>query len=613
MAQTRITRKYLRLRSGIALGIVMVASVIAMMVAMMGRDNIAARAQNAASVDMVLLSLSELSLAFYDLKDSDSAESGFTSRGQVRRAAHAAEAALAVISKDATMDTFSPDAQDILTRETLNPLLELQEILFMADVVVTPGNTNMNISRAATLAADLSLRVMPIFHRVRQLEMQAGDRAADRQFLYGILALTITLLGAGVAARFVLLPMERFVIRAQARVDQSRRTAEAASQAKSMFLATMSHEIRTPLNGVLGLAEVLGDTKLDQEQNRMVKMISSSGHALLQLINDVLDLAKIDAGKLTLDHADFDLHELCCETAELFSGQAAKKDVHLEVLPPEGAPTWFVHGAPNAVRQILTNLVGNAVKFTDAGSVTIRLENMPSAPNMSRLVRLTVKDQGIGIAPEALDRIFDQFEQADASTTTKFGGTGLGLAIVKRLAEAMDGHVQVRSVENEGAEFSVVFPVTLAKSTSVETGVRLKHSFGRRILVADDNRVNQLVAQKLLENLGCEVITAANGVEAVDLAQSGEPDLILMDVRMPVMDGLQATREIRANADDPKIRKVPIVGLSANAHSEHRQNGIAAGMNGYLLKPVNREALVAELEQHWPSSETNQKTVEACA
>ncbi|CUH51140.1 ATP-binding protein [Shimia marina] len=612
MAELRITRKYLRLRSGIALGIVLLASITAMSVAFIGRENVATRTENTSSIDMVLLSLSELSLAFYELKETEGNRRVVSSRGQVRRAAHSAQVALDRISTPDALIGFAPDAQRILTRETFNPLWELEEILFMAEVVVDPRNSDLNIERAASLAADLSVRLLPIFNRIRQVEMDAGEQAADRQLLYGVGALLITLLGGGVAARFVFLPMERYVIGAQSEIHRSRKAAEAASESKSMFLATMSHEIRTPLNGVLGLADVLAETKLDDEQERMVSMISTSGQSLLQLINDVLDLAKFEAGKMVLEYKDFNLQEMCTEVAELFSGQAKKRAVTLEVLPQQATSDWHVHGAPNAVRQVLTNLVGNAVKFTENGTVSIYLENVEDRAGARRLVRLSVKDQGIGIAPEALGRIFGQFEQADASTTTQFGGTGLGLAIVKRLTEAMQGRVHVDSMQNEGSVFSITFPVETAKSAP-ERPLNLRPChFEKRVLVADDNRVNQLVAQKLLQNLGCEVKTVSNGVEAVAEARSWGPDLILMDVRMPKMDGVQATRAIRDEPDCADTAGLPIIGLSANALSEYEGHCVAAGMNGYLQKPINRKALVRELLRHWPEDTQDDEQVRRC-
>ena len=600
MSKLRITRRYLRWRSGIALSIVLAAAVTAMWVALIGRDTVATRNQNTASVDTLLLSLSEMSMAFQELRISPASQRGKNSSAHVRRAARAAEDAAERISQERTLKTFSPEGQSILRRDAMNPLLELEDVLFLADVAVDPRQNMTDVARAAGMAGDLSMRLLPIFNRIKQAERAAAQEAADTQVTYGIFALVITLLGVGLAARFVLLPMERFVIRAQSEIEHNQRKAEAASEAKSMFLATMSHEIRTPLNGVLGLADVLNDTQLDKEQGRMLAMIQSSGQALLQLINDVLDLAKIEAGKVELSYEAFDVQALCQETAELFSGQAAQKGVTLTV---HAAPTeagWFVHSAPQALRQVLANLVGNAVKFTEQGTIELHLEDVAPSHGEERRLRIAVKDDGIGIAPNALERIFDQFEQADSSTTTQFGGTGLGLSIVQRMSEALGGHVRVESALNEGSEFILELPVGTAQQEVVVAPRHEAVNFGKRVLVADDNRVNQVVARKILENLGCEVSFAANGLEAVDRAANWNPDLILMDVRMPMMDGLQATRAIRADTRH-KAALVPIVGLSANAQAEHREEASDAGMSGYVEKPVTRNALKTELLRHWPT------------
>jgi len=300
MSNLRITRRYLRWRSGIALSIVLAAAIAAMWVALMGRDTVATRNQNTASMDTLLLSLSEMSMAFQELRMSLASQRGVNSRAHVRRASYAAEEAAERISQEKTLKTFSPEGQSILRRDAMNPLLELEDVLFLADVAVDPRQNMTDVARAAGMAGDLAMRLLPIFNRIKKAELAAAEEAADKQVTYGVFALVITLFGAGLAARFVHLPMERFVIRAQSEIERNRRKAEAASEAKSMFLATMSHEIRTPLNGVLGLADVLKDTRLEPEQKRMLSMIQSSGQALLQLINDVLDLAKIEAGKVEL-------------------------------------------------------------------------------------------------------------------------------------------------------------------------------------------------------------------------------------------------------------------------------------------------------------------------
>ncbi|MDA5558599.1 ATP-binding protein [Shimia sp. MMG029] len=605
MARLRTTKRILRLRSGVALSILLVASIAAMWIVLAGREAVATQTRNTTCIDTILLSLSEMAIALHQIEDADNVYRVSAFESQIRQAVVAANEAHTALSDEKGVNAFSPAAQDILRQATFNPLQELSEVISLAEIVVDPAEADEATHTAANLASDLAYRLMPFFDRIRQYELEAAEVIADRQVIYGAAALLVSLCGVVFAALFAHLPMEQYVLNAQRDIERSQRAAEAASEAKTMFLATMSHEIRTPLNGVLGLADVLSDTKLDPDQRRMLGMISSSGNNLLQMINDILDLAKLEAGKTSLEFVDFDLEMVCRETTELFSGQAVRRNVRLNVESAHSEAGWYLHGAQGAVRQILSNLVGNAVKFTENGTVSVRLEDVPGPEGAPRFVRLSVRDEGIGISPDSLKRIFDQFEQADASTTTRFGGTGLGLAIVKHLTETMNGHVQVSSVVDEGSEFSLVFPVAKALARKQASKTQFTNTFDKRVLVADDNKVNQMVAQKLLQKLGCDVQLASNGLEAVNMARSWAPDLILMDVRMPVMDGLQATRAIRMDASIPSSATLPIVGLSANTRGEHEEAITTVGMSGYLHKPINREALLTELMRHWTTEDAD--------
>lgn len=601
MAQLRTTKRFLRLRSGIALAILLVASLLSTAVALTGRDAVATRTRNTSCIDTILLSLSEMSIALFQIQYDEGTSQTIVLRGQLRRAALEAREALVALSGEHAVAGFSADAQKVLLQEAVNPLKELEEVLYLTDFVIEGSAGPIELNRAANLASDLSFRLIPFFSNIRKSEVAASEAAADNQVLYGLAALLVTLLGAGIAVRYAHLPMERNVLNAQMEIERNRRAAEAAAQAKSMFLATMSHEIRTPLNGVLGLADVLSDTRLDGEQKRMLGMISSSGRDLLQIINDILDLSKMESGKAALEFADFDLETLCRDTTELFSGQAVGRNVQLKVTTSATKTGWYLHSAPSAIRQILSNLVGNAVKFTENGTVEVILEDMPCPEGAPRFVRIAVKDQGIGISPDAVGRIFDQFEQADASTTQRYGGTGLGLAIVKTLAETMNGRVRVQSVLHEGSEFSLIIPVAKALQRKERVQPKTEALFHKKVLVADDNRVNQMVAQKLLQKLGCDVCLVANGQEAVEQTRDWKPDLVLMDVRMPVMDGFEATQRIRKDQSIANAHSLPIVGLSANELSEHADRDAMTGMSGYLQKPITREALVAEFLRHWPN------------
>ncbi len=601
MAEQRITQGYLRVRSGVALAILLSAAIGAFLITLSGRDGVARRAENTQSLDLILVSLAELSLAFDELKTDPAKQKALIAIGRVRRSAARASIALEQITHANTRSAFSEEAREIMDQPSLNPLAELGDILFFADVIANPEKSNSNISKAAALASDLSRQLIPVIMQIKYAEVRTGRAATEAQLTYAVIAVAIGVLGVFVAARFVHLPMERFIIRAQSEIETSRRTAEAASEAKSMFLATMSHEIRTPLNGVLGLTELLQDTDLDDEQRHMVHMMLVSGNSLLRIINDVLDLSKIEAGKFEMETEVFDVLSLCQEVVDLFSAQVQSKNINLRISARSETTNWRVLGYGKAVRQIVLNLVSNAIKFTETGSVEIEVNERVSLNEETRFFCLVIRDTGIGVAPEAQSRIFEQFTQADSSTTTRFGGTGLGLAIVKKLTEAMNGKISMVSKLGEGSEFVVEFPVVDApKVMELAAPTEAVLTFNKNILVADDNRVNRMVVSKMLERMGCVVNTAVNGIEAIELEKSWSPDLILMDVRMPEMDGLEATRTIRANERELGIPTIPIIGLSANAMSEHRNAAMSAGMSDYLSKPIRKADLAEALTRLWP-------------
>lgn len=608
MSEQRITQGYLRLRSGIALAILLSAAIGAFLITLSGRDGVVRRAENTQSLDLILVSLAELSLAFDELKADPAKQKALIAIGRVRRISARASIALEQVTHGYSRSAFSEEAREIMDQPSLDPLAELGDILFFADVVATPGKSNSNVAKAATLASDLSRQLIPVIMQIKYAEVRTGRAATETQLTYAVIAVAIGALGVFVAARFVHLPMERYIIRAQSEIETSRRTAEAASEAKSIFLATMSHEIRTPLNGVLGLTDLLQDTDLDDEQRHMVHMMLVSGNSLLRIINDVLDLSKIEAGKFEMESEVFDVLSLCQEVVDLFAAQVQSKNIDLRLSARSETTNWRVLGHGKAVRQIVLNLVSNAIKFTETGSVEIEVNERVSLIEETRVFCLVIRDTGIGVAPEAQSRIFEQFTQADSSTTARFGGTGLGLAIVKKLTEAMNGKISMESKFGEGSEFVVEFPVVDApKVMELAAPTEAALTFNKNILVADDNRVNRMVVSKMLERMGCVVNTAANGIEAIELERSWSPDLILMDVRMPEMDGLDATRAIRANERELGLATLPIIGLSANAMNEHRNAAMSAGMSDYLSKPIRKVDLAEALTRLWPEENSNSK------
>jgi CheY-like chemotaxis protein len=375
---------------------------------------------------------------------------------------------------------------------------------------------------------------------------------------------------------------------------RAKQAAETASKAKGEFLANMSHEIRTPLNGVIGMLELIGYTNPTPEQQELLKIAQSAADSLLAVINDILDFSKVEAGKLELDLVEFDVFEVVSQAVAIMSSTALKKGLKLSSELTPDVPQ-FVLGDPLRLKQVLLNLTGNAIKFTQHGQVKVLVQKEKANDGKVEL-RFSVIDSGIGIPVEKRTVIFEDFAQADASTTRKFGGTGLGLTISAHIVRLMQGNIWVESEVGKGSAFhftAVLEIVDGAEAKSAQAAVvslQMERNHELRVLLAEDNLVNQKLAVRLLEKLGHQVSVVRTGMEALAKLEEQRFDLVLMDVQMPEMDGFSATVAIRAREEKSKPR-MPIVAMTAHAMKGDRERCVAAGMDDYISKPINLDTL----------------------
>jgi len=492
-------------------------------------------------------------------------------------------AALAVAA--ATAQTLSPSRQS-LTAFLVPALLPLVVRLMVIDPAGYAAQALLIVALFLTVWFSLNRYRARLTASIEHFERRGASDAA-------------MIRGAETANRlFAQVVTERE--RAEAELKIAKQAADDANQAKGDFLAYTSHEIRTPLNAIIGFSDVLMTSPLNDTQRDYSRRIKNAGTRLLTLINDLLDLSKIEAGKLNIEYADFELRQTLDEVVQEQAVKAREKQITLQLTIDDNVPDALI-GDSLRLRQIVLNLIGNAIKFTPAQGHVITRAQVVAYGEQPR-VRFSVTDTGIGIPPDKVGALFERYTQADASTARKYGGTGLGLSICKSLVELMGGSIGVTSEAGKGSVFSFELPfkVQAAKAAVAPVPPAANSIAGMRVLVAEDNEHNQLLIELLLKKQGVQSVMVSNGVEAIENLGQNSYDLVFMDLEMPVMGGFEAVAAIR-EAEKQSGTRMAIVALSAHAPDEQRESCITAGMDDYLMKPINTKALQAVLHRFAPS------------
>ncbi len=628
---------YLRTRLIAALGILAVVTLASFAFDTYQSRQSEDRRKFAAALDVAIATMAEQLVHLAGIQNAIGPYLAADDRSSLRRSLPKLEGAIAELREQTESGRVSRQTHSLMTQSIVDPMGTLSRAARAAREVADDGDLwGESASFSVSVATNAVMDALPLTRRIKEIKEEGLARAAAKEKASRWIGLGIVLGLLLLIWTSIFRPMERRLRRDAERLRARRRQAEAASEAKSMFIATMSHEIRTPLVGVLGAAELLRGSRLKQDQAALVETVLGSGQALLGLLNDILDYSKIEAGQLHVARHAMDLAAIAGDLAGLFAPQAKAKGIALKLECSDALAAAHM-GDGLRLRQVLANLVGNAVKFTAQGQVILRIEAAP-AQGGRQAVTFRVEDTGIGMTQGQLSHVFEAFTQADGSTERRHGGTGLGLTIARRLTEAMGGRLSVESAKGQGTAFALDLLLDVTEEAPEATAPRpppvvalprphsgtpppadapaagivaapaagilaapaagiVAAAGGLHVLIVDDNGTNRMIVQKMLQPLARQIDLACNGREAVESFQRRRPDLILMDISMPEMDGFQATRAIRAIEAREGLAGIPIAALTAHTGDGQSATALQAGCDAVLRKPFSRAEIVALVEK----------------